>query len=204
MVNNAVQPKARLLLAHGAGAGANSDFMQLLAEQLALRGIEVWRFNFAYMQRMLDSGKRSLPEKLPALQQQYVAQLAKVNNDLPLFIGGKSMGGRVASMLTAQAKVQGVFAFGYPFHAPKKDSWRTEHFARLGCPLFIAQGERDVFGSACELLDKHWDYVQIYWLTDGDHDLKPRVKSGTTHMQLIIQAAQFCSRKIDEVLLANK
>lgn len=204
IVNNAVQPKARLLLAHGAGAAANSDFMQLLAEQLALLGIEVWRFNFAYMQRMLDSGKRSLPEKLPALQQQYVAQLAKVSNNLPLFIGGKSMGGRVASTLTAETKLQGVFAFGYPFHAPKKDSWRTEHFASLNCPLFIVQGERDAFGSKCELVNKQWDYVEIYWLTDGDHDLKPRVKSGATQLQLIIQAAQFCSRKIDEVLLANK
>ncbi|MEH8016390.1 alpha/beta hydrolase [Rheinheimera muenzenbergensis] len=204
IVDTAYKPKARLLLAHGAGAGAQSDFMQQLAQQLAALNIEVRRFNFAYMQRFIDGGKRSLPEKMPLLQAEFSRQIDKCPADLPLFIGGKSMGARVASLVSCQQNVQAVVAFGYPFHAPKKQHWRTEHFANLACPLFIAQGERDAFGNAAELTDKSWPAVQIYWLADGDHDFKPRVKSGLTQQQLIAQAAQFCSRKIDEVLLAQQ
>ena len=196
--------KARLILAHGAGAGADSDFMLQLAETLVGRGIEVWRFNFAYMQRFIATGKRSLPDKMPALQQQFVAAINASPDDLPLFIAGKSMGGRVASLVSAQVRIKAVFAFGYPFHPPKKQSWRTEHFAALASPLFIAQGERDAFGTKTELASMQWPKVALHWLTDGDHDFKPRVKSGLTQQQLIAQAAQFCSRKIDEILLATQ
>ena len=196
--------RARLLLAHGAGAGAESDVMQQLALALASCGIEVWRFNFAYMQRFIMTGKRSLPDKMPALLQQFSQQIEHCPADLPLFIGGKSMGGRVASLLSKYSSVNAIFAFGYPFHPPKKSSWRTEHFDQLSCPLFIAQGERDAFGNKTELIDKSWPQVSLCWLTDGDHDFKPRLKSGLTQQQLIEQAADFCSRKIDEVLLATK
>ena len=144
--------KARLLLAHGAGAGADSDFMQQLSALLVSHNIEVWRFNFAYMQRFITTGKRSLPDKMPALQQQFVHAINTCPDDLPLFIAGKSMGGRVASMLSQHNRVKAVFAFGYPFHAPKKLSWRTEHFSDLACPLFIAQGERDNRPSECTQL----------------------------------------------------
>ena len=140
---------------------------------------------------------------MPVLLQQFKEQIENCPADLPLFIGGKSMGGRVASLLSGHDKVQGIFAFGYPFHPPKKHSWRTEHFAALASPLFIAQGERDAFGSKTELASMQWPKVALHWLTDGDHDFKPRVKSGLTQQQLIAQAAQFCSRKIDEVLLAQ-
>ena len=196
--------KARLILAHGAGAGAASDFMQQLAVALSSHGIEVYRFNFSYMRRFISTGKRSLPDKMPNLIQQFSELITHLPMDLPLFIGGKSMGGRVASLLSGAGNVRAVFAFGYPFHAPKKTLWRTEHFANLSCPLFIAQGDRDAFGSKSELATMHWPQVELYWLTDGDHDFKPRVKSGTTQLQLIADAAAFCSRKIDEILLAGK
>lgn len=198
------QPKARMLLAHGAGAGAESEFMCQLADQLLKHKVEVWRFNFAYMQRFIDTGKRSLPDKLPLLQQLFSQLITECPDDLPLFAGGKSMGGRVASMLSAHNKVRAVVAFGYPFHAPKKQQWRTEHFATLNCKLFIAQGERDAFGNREEVAVQSWPQVTVNWLTDGDHDLKPRVKTGLTQSHLIAQAAQFCSRSIDEVLLANQ
>lgn len=204
LINTAAAAKARLLLVHGAGAGADSGFMQLLAQQLAERNIEVWRFNFAYMQRFIDTGKRSLPAKMPLLQAEFSQQINNSPADLPLFIGGKSMGGRVASMLSQHSKVKAVCAFGYPFHSPKKLNWRTEHFATLACPLFIAQGERDSFGTKDELAAMQWPNVTMHWLTDGDHDFKPRVKIGLTQQQLIAAAAQFCSRSIDEILLAAK
>ena len=204
LINKAVTAKARLLLAHGAGAGASSDFMQQLSQQLAAFNIEVWRFNFAYMQRFIDTGKRSLPDKMPLLMQQFSQHVDNCPTDLPLFIGGKSMGGRVASMLSQHSKVNAVCVFGYPFHAPKRLNWRTEHFATLASPLFIAQGERDSFGTKDELAAMQWPDVTMHWLTDGDHDFKPRVKSGLTQQQLISDAAQFCSRNIDEILLAAK
>jgi predicted alpha/beta-hydrolase family hydrolase len=97
--------KARLILAHGAGAAADSVFMQQLAVALAALGIEVWRFNFAYMQRFIITGKRSLPDKMPALLQQFSQQIEYCPADLPLFIGGKSMGGRVASLLSKHSSV---------------------------------------------------------------------------------------------------
>lgn len=178
--------------------------MRTLAGALARIGIEVVRFNFSYMQKCIESGKRSLPDKMPSLLQQYSQLIEQVDDSLPLFIGGKSMGGRVASMLSSYTKVSAVFVFGYPFHAPKKQSWRTEHFDDVDCPLFIAQGERDAFGNKDELAEKYWPKVTISWLPDGDHDFKPRVNSGLTQQQLIEDAAIWCSRKIDEVLLATK
>lgn len=199
-----VVAKARLVLAHGAGACADSEFMLQLTAALTAHSIEVHRFNFAYMQRFLSTGKRSLPDKMPKLIEQFSEQITKSPGDVPLFIGGKSMGGRVASLLTGSLGVSAVFAFGYPFHAPRKTSWRTEHFSNLHKPLFIAQGERDAFGSKAELATLHWPGVELHWLRDGDHDFKPRVKSGMTQQQLIIAAAAFCSRKIDEILLAAK
>lgn len=185
-----------MLLAHGAGAPAHSDWMQAMAEALCQQQIDVWRFNFAYMQRFCDSGKRSLPEKMPKLCQEYESALSLCPDDLPLIAAGKSMGGRVASMLGDNAKVSAVCAFGYPFHAPRKDQWRTAHFAALTKPLWIFQGERDAFGSRQELAEKQWPGVQIHWLSDGDHDFKPRVKSGFNQQQLLLNAAALCRSKI--------
>lgn len=204
LINKAANAKARLLLAHGAGAGANSEVMQQLACALASCGIEVWRFNFGYMQQALDEGKRRLPAKMLLLAAEFSQHITQCPADLPLFIGGKSMGGRVASLLSGNSAVQAIFAFGYPFHAPNKQKWRTEHFADLAAPLYIAQGERDAFGSKNELSDKHWPKVELYWLADANHDFAPRLKSGFTRLQLINAAAAFCSRRIDEVLLAVK
>ncbi|MDP5137649.1 alpha/beta hydrolase [Rheinheimera baltica] len=204
IIDKALAPKACLLLSHGAGAGANSEFMQQLAKQLTLNNIEVWRFNFTYMQRFIASGKRSLPDKIPQLLQQFCAAIDCCDTSLPKFVAGKSMGGRVASMLPADINILAAFAFGYPFHPPKKQSWRTEHFNQLPRPLFIMQGERDAFGNSDELADKQWPGVTLHWLNDGDHDFKPRVKTGLTQAELIAQTAQFCSRMIDEILLAVK
>lgn len=194
--------KARLILAHGAGAACNSPFMLALADALAGFNIEVQRFNFAYMQRSIEQASKKLPDKMPLLQQHFMAQINAVDNSLPLFIGGKSMGGRVASMLTA-AKVKAIFAFGYPFHPPGKSQWRTEHFASLPAPLFVVQGERDPFGKRAELTPFSWPKVSVYWLTAADHDFSPTKASGLTQQQLIASAAAYCNKKIDEILLAS-
>ncbi|SNY53769.1 hypothetical protein SAMN06297280_2450 [Arsukibacterium tuosuense] len=201
-----IKAKARLILAHGAGAACDSPFMNTLAGALAGHHIEVQRFNFPYMQRSIELGSKRPPDKMVLLQRHFMEQISMVKPDLPLFIGGKSMGGRVASMLNLPdtLRVNAIFAFGYPFHPPGKDQWRTEHFTRLSMPLHILQGERDPFGKRTELSELSWPNVSMHWLTAADHDFKPTKSSGLQQRQLISAAAAYCSEVIDEILLASQ
>ena len=200
------QPVARLLLSHGAGAAVQSEFCQQLAQQLARQNVEVWGFNFAYMEKTL-AGKRQLPAKMPVLMAELVEQISQMPTDLPLVIAGKSMGGRVATLLVASellpAAVRAVIAFGYPFHPPKKDNWRTEHFVALKRPVLVLQGERDPFGCTEELAGKSWPLIDIKWLQSGDHDFMPLKKSGLSQQQLIEQAASLSRSFINEFILEN-
>ena len=206
MLSPLINVKARLILAHGAGAPSDSPFMIMLAEALAGQNIEVQRFNFPYMQRSIKLGSKRPPDKMALLQQHFMEQISQAKPDLPLFIGGKSMGGRVASMLSLSdaLQVKAIFAFGYPFHPPGKNQWRTEHFARLTTPLHILQGERDPFGKSTELAELNWPKVSVHWLTAADHDFKPTKASGLQQQQLISAAATYCSEVIDEILLAGQ
>jgi predicted alpha/beta-hydrolase family hydrolase len=147
---------ARFIFAHGAGAGMDSDFMRDVANQLAALQIEVLRFNFPYMQIMSESGKRRPPTRMPTLLEAYLAIVEQHKTDLPLFIGGKSMGGRAATMLGTQAqtqgKINGVIALGYPFHpSGKPEKLRIDHLPDLLAPCLIVQGERDALGNKAEI-----------------------------------------------------
>lgn len=178
------------VFAHGAGAPASADFMETIAKGLALQGIRVARFNFPYMQQRVDSGTRRPPERAPKLIAQYQQLIASIEQ--PMVIGGKSMGGRMASLvasdpttdaISVNAKIKGIACLGFPFHpANKPESLRTEHFPLIKQAVFIAQGERDKLGSRAEVESYGLpDNIEWLWLADGDHDLKPRVKSGFTH-----------------------
>jgi predicted alpha/beta-hydrolase family hydrolase len=178
---------AQFIFAHGAGAGSDSEFMQHVAALISDQGVDVGLFDFEYMQIAKQTNKRRPPERAPKLLAYYEQVLTHAQSKLPLFIGGKSMGGRMASMLvcTTNQPVKGVIAFGYPFHPPgKPDKLRTEHFADVNCPFLVLQGERDTFGTREELktlsMPKQPNFV---WLTDGDHSLKPRKKSGITELE---------------------
>lgn len=175
------------VFAHGAGAPANADFMETVATGLALRGIRVARFNFAYMQQRIDTGTRRPPARAEKLVVQFAELIAELNQ--PMVIGGKSMGGRLASLLAAQlcdddpGNIKGVVCLGYPFHpVGKPETLRTAHLPLIKQKVLIIQGERDKLGTREEVhsygLPKE---IQWLWLEDGDHDLKPRVKSGFTH-----------------------
>lgn len=120
LINTPKDAVARLILAHGAGAGADSAVLQQLTLALTAKRIAVVRFNFPYMQRQLTLGRKSFPDKMPLLLMAMQQQIQQCTTDLPLFIGGKSLGGRVASLITGQPQILASFAFGYPFHAPKK------------------------------------------------------------------------------------
>ncbi|WP_299177137.1 alpha/beta fold hydrolase [uncultured Neptuniibacter sp.] len=174
----------RVIFAHGAGVAMDSDFMQNIAKELANLGLEVIRFNFPYMQKKQVDGRRRPPDRIPALVDHFAELVAKYQKeDVPLFVAGKSMGGRVATMLPDYSGISGCFVFGYPFHPKgKPDKLRTEHLSSLPVPLHVFQGTRDALGSLEEVegynLNKR---VIMHWFEDGDHDLKPRKSSGHTH-----------------------
>lgn len=182
--------KSQLILAHGAGAPMTSPFMEKIAALLADRGLQVFRFEFAYMAARRDGSKRRPPPKAELLMGEYRDAVATVRRGLKksqrLLIGGKSMGGRVASLvaddLFAEGAISGLVCLGYPFHPPgKPEKLRTAHLLDMHCPTLIVQGERDPFGhrdevEAMQLSSK----ITLQWADDGDHDLGPRGNSGFT------------------------
>lgn len=174
----------------------DSPFMNLLANALANRGIRVVRFEFEYMHRRRIDGKKRPPPKAEKLLGELEAKVGQYAEEAAsLFVGGKSMGGRIASMLASDGneRVTGCVCFGYPFHPPgKPDRWRTDHFSSLASPILIQQGTRDPFGRRDEVLS-HFaggQPVDIDWLEDGEHDLKPRKASGLSQSDLIERAAE--------------
>ena len=180
-----------MLLAHGAGAAMDSPAMTAAAQALAAEGLAVARFEFAYMAARRAGGSRRPPPRADRLLDEYRAAVDALPPG-PLVIGGKSMGGRVASMLGdelhASGRISGVLCLGYPFHPPAKpDTLRTAHLETLTCPTLIVQGTRDPFGTADEVPGYALSpAVEILWLEDGDHDLKPRKRvtglSAADHM----------------------
>lgn len=174
-----------LVLAHGAGAGMDTPFMAHFARELGAGGVRVVRFEFPYMQRRRSDGKRRPPDRMPVLTAAFTDVVAKLRAELrpeALFIGGKSMGGRVASMIADEVQATGAVCLGYPFHpAGRPDSLRTEHLERLRTPTLIVQGTRDPLGSRDEVSRLRLSpAIAIFWCEDGDHDLRPRRASGRT------------------------
>ncbi len=188
---------ATLLLAHGAGAAMDSRFMNEIAALLAERQIEVIRFEFPYMMSRRLTGKRKPAPKAETLKEAFLAAIHEID-DLargPLAIGGKSMGGRVASLIADQAFAQGritsLVCLGYPFHPPgTPEAIRTAHLEPLKCPALIVQGERDPFGTRAEVeAYKLSPQIALHWLGDGDHDFGPRGASGLTRKGNLMAAA---------------
>ncbi len=182
-----------LVLAHGAGAAMDSSGMTDVATRIAARGVRVVRFEFAYMASR-RSGVRKPPPRADTLLDEYRAALDEVGGR-PV-IGGRSMGGRVASMIAeslfAAGDVAGLACLSYPWHPPSKpEQPRIEHLAALSIPTLIVQGTRDPFGSPTEVAGYPLSpAVEVLWLEDGDHDLRPRkAVSGFTHAQHLDAAA---------------
>lgn len=180
---------ATLVLGHGAGAAMDSAGMNDAARVIASRGIRVARFEFAYMAGRRE-GVRKPPPRADTLLGEYRDVVAQAAVDGPVFIGGRSMGGRVASMvadeLHAAGTVLGLVCLGYPFHPPgKPEQLRTAHLEHLATPALIVQGTRDEFGTRDEV--SGYDLspsIELVWLEDGDHGLRPRkAVSGFTYAQ---------------------
>jgi predicted alpha/beta-hydrolase family hydrolase len=170
---------ATLLLAHGAGAAMDSPGMQAMALALAGTGLRVARFEFGYMAGRRE-GRRAAPPRAETLRGEYLAAVDAVGPARRLVIGGKSMGGRVASLvadeLHAAGRIAGLVCLGYPFHPPgRPEQLRTAHLAALATPTLICQGTRDTFGTREEVAGYTLSpAIEIAWVEDGDHDLRPR------------------------------
>jgi predicted alpha/beta-hydrolase family hydrolase len=169
-----------LLLAHGSGAPMDSPAMNASAEALAAEGLRVARFEFPYMAARRGDGSRRPPPRAETLIPDFARAVEALGAKGPLVIGGKSMGGRVASMaadaLYAEGRIAGLLCLGYPFHPPEKpDQLRTGHLMTLVTPALICQGTRDPFGTKQEVPGYGLpERIRFLWLEDGDHDLKPR------------------------------
>lgn len=200
-------PERVLILAHGAGAPMDSSFMESLVAELDRQGVACVRFEFPYMEKRREDGKKRLPDKPSVLLESFRAELdsvrAEVGSHCRLIIGGKSMGGRMASVLASEGVpgVDGVVCFGYPFHPPgKPDRWRTSHLSSVTSPLLIVQGTRDPFGKL-EELQAHGaidGVTRIHWLDGGDHDFRTPARHALNQSDLIRMAAVATRQFVDE------
>ncbi len=180
-----------LVLAHGAGAPMDTEFMNAAAEGLAEHGIRVARFEFPYMARRRATGKGGPPDREPVLRETWLQVIYALSGD-GLVIGGKSMGGRIASLIADQAGAAGLICLGYPFHPTgQPHKLRVEHLKELRTPTLILQGERDPFGLPAEV--EGYDLspaIQVHWLRDGDHSFKPRKSSGRSWLDNMQEAVE--------------
>ena len=182
----------RIIFAHGAGAGLQSDFMQYMALGLAVHNIEVVRFNFPYWQQFMDTGKRRLPDRQPVLQHAMQSVAAQFQDDKPLFLMGKSMGARVAFQCADKLGAKAAIGLGFPFHpVGKPDTLRLADLVNSRKQNLIIQGERDALGRCSEVADYPLpENLQINWLAHADHSFIPTKRSGidsTTILQSAIE-----------------
>jgi predicted alpha/beta-hydrolase family hydrolase len=161
----------------------DSEFMNAFADGLGEAVIRVVRFEFPYMAERRKTGERRPPDREPVLRETWLRVIESLAAD-NLVIGGKSLGGRIASMIADDVQPVGLVCLGYPFHPTgKPDQLRIEHLKGIQTPTLIVQGERDAFGNRSEVaaypLSKN---VRLHWLPDGDHSFKPRAKSGRSQL----------------------
>lgn len=180
LIDGPDKARATVLLGHGAGAPMDSAAMNAVARALAAAELRVARFEFGYMASRRTAAGRKPPPRAEKLTGEYLAAVETLASNGPLVIGGKSMGGRVASMvadeLFAKDRISGLLCLGYPFHpVGKSQQLRTAHLTEMKTPALIVQGTRDPFGTRDEVATyKLSKQIELLWLEDGDHDLKPR------------------------------
>ncbi len=184
LTNGPADSPVTFILAHGAGAGMDHEFMTAFAEGLADAGLRVVRFEFPYMALRRRTGKRRPPNREPVLRETWHTVINALDAET-LIIGGKSMGGRIASLIADEVQPAALVCLGYPFHPTgKPDRLRTEHLAEIKTPTLILQGERDALGNREEVAGYQLsESIKIHWLPDGDHSLRPRKKSGRTQQE---------------------
>ena len=182
----------RVLLLHGAGAPADSEWMSAVTETLAASGLDVYRAEFNYMAQRRVDGKKRPPPKAERLLDEVRLMVDRLPaSQQPLILAGKSMGGRLATLYAAnrlwsanETGPEQVWVFGYPFHPPgKPERLRTSHLPEIPCPVRILQGSRDAMGNTSTVsLLTLGDQVNLRWVDTGNHDLRPLGLSKTEVM----------------------
>ena len=183
------------LFAHGAGGAMDTAFMTEVARRMGERGVHVVRFEFPYMAARREGGRRGAPDRQPVLLDTWRQLIERHGGGAKVAIGGKSMGGRMASMVADEMNVRTLVCFGYPFHPPGKLSeLRTAHLESLQTPTLIVQGTRDPFGTREEVASYPLgSSIRIEWLEDGDHSFKPRKASGYSEAGHVARAAEIAA-----------
>jgi predicted alpha/beta-hydrolase family hydrolase len=181
---------AVVALAHGAGAAMDSGFMNLVSAGLAARGLRVVRFEFPYMARRRTEGRRGAPDREPVLRARWKEIVEALGGGPRVVVGGKSMGGRIASMIADEVGARGLVCLGYPFHPPGDPArLRTAHLAELQTPALFLQGTRDAFGTREDVAGYRLSpSIRIHWIEGGDHSFKPPARSGRTERENVEEA----------------
>lgn len=190
LIDGPKEAAATFLFAHGAGAPMDSGFMNRMAAGLGGRGIHVVRFEFPYMAKRRTEGKRGAPDREPVLRARWIELVERFGGGTRVAVGGKSMGGRIASMIADEAGVRALVCFGYPFHPPGQPSkLRTKHLETLRTPALILQGTRDAFGGRDEVPGYGLSpAIRVEWLDGGDHSFKPPARAVPTEAENLERA----------------
>lgn len=181
LIDGPSMARTTVILAHGAGAGMDTPFMEFFAQGLAEGGDRVVRFEFPYMAQRRKSGTRRPPDREEVLRQAWLDVVGQFSAARRV-IGGKSLGGRIASLIANETGAAGLVCLGYPFHPTGKPlQTRTKHLETLKTPTLILQGTRDALGNSEEVAGYSLSpAIRVHWLADGDHSFKPRRASGRT------------------------
>lgn len=180
-----------VVLAHGAGAPMNTAWMNTVARGIAGDDVRVARFEFPYMRARRETGRRGgAPDREPVLRDAWKEVVGRLGGGGRLVIGGKSMGGRIASMVADEVGARGLVCLGYPFHPPgRPDKLRTKHLETLETPALVVQGTRDAFGTVEDVAGYDLSpRIRVHWIEDGDHSFKPRASSGRTEAENMAEA----------------
>ncbi|HEY6419872.1 MAG TPA: alpha/beta family hydrolase [Candidatus Binataceae bacterium] len=195
LIDGPAKASITLVLAHSAGAPMDAPFMNTIALGVADADVRVVRFEFPYMAMGRTSGQRRAPDREPVLLQSWREVITKLGPAAGQVIGGKSMGGRIASMVADETGAVGLVCLGYPFHPPSNPARaRVKHLEKLRTPALILQGTRDSFGQPDEIAQYNLSRkIRIAWIEGGDHSFKPRARSGRTEAQNLADAVtQIC------------
>lgn len=192
VVSGPLDASTTLMLAHGAGVAMDSPFMKNVARGMATRGVRVVRFEFPYMAARRRDGRKRPPDRQPVLLESWREAVAALRREgaSRLAIGGKSLGGRIASMVADELAVDGLICLGYPFHpVGRPERTRIEHLRGLRTPALILQGERDPFGRPEEVSAYPLSpAIRVHWIGDGDHGYRPRKSSGRSEGENLREA----------------
>jgi len=201
---------AALILGHGAGAGQHSTFMVEFARALSGLGLDLVTFNFLYTEQ-----RRRLPDRAPVLEACYRSVIDAVRGHVAsatrfLFIGGKSMGGRIATQVAAgdpSLPVAGLVLLGYPLHPPGKPAQRRDaHLPAIGRPMLFVQGTRDAFGTPSQLepvLSTLRPRGTLRVVAEGDHSFKLTRKDPATQTALFADIQRDVAIWVREVVTAS-